>query len=308
MIDLLVAGEVMTAVRCDGPLRLGGSATVSVVGAEAGVAIGAARLGHSTALGGRVGADESGALVRRTLAAEQVAVDAVVTDPDATTGLVLFERRTPDLTRVEYHRRGSAGSRWGTTDLAPALALRPRAVHLSGVTAALSESCRTACAELARRARLLGAVVSVDLNHRPALWPDDVAGPALAALAGQADVVIGSPEEFALIGAADPAELLAGTPGEVVVKNGVHGATSHDADGPRHRPALRVRAVDPVGAGDAFCAGWLSALLDGADRTERLDRAVTVGAFAVTARGDWEGLPRRDELSLLDLPDGAVVR
>ena len=39
MIDLLVAGEVMTAVRCDGPLRLGGSATVSVVGAEAGVAI-----------------------------------------------------------------------------------------------------------------------------------------------------------------------------------------------------------------------------------------------------------------------------
>jgi sugar/nucleoside kinase (ribokinase family) len=29
-------------------------------------------------------------------------------------------------------------------------------------------------------------------------------------------------------------------------------------------------------------------------------RAVTAGAFAVAHRGDWEGLPGRDELSLLD--------
>ena len=60
-----------------------------------------------------------------------------------------------------------------------------------------------------------------------------------------------------------------------------------------------MTVVDPVGAGDAFVAGYLSGLLDGLDPTGCLDRAVECGAFAVSVRGDWEGLPRREELGLL---------
>ncbi|MET8256650.1 hypothetical protein ACFYPG_08595 [Micromonospora sp. NPDC005553] len=40
----------------------------------------------------------------------------------------------------------------------------------------------------------------------------------------------------------------------------------------------------------------------------RLDRAVTTGAFAVATRGDWEGLPDRAELALLDHEPGGTVR
>jgi 2-dehydro-3-deoxygluconokinase len=54
--------------------------------------------------------------------------------------------------------------------------------------------------------------------------------------------------------------------------------------------------VDTVGAGDAFTAGYLSALLDGLPVEERLRRGVTLGAAAVAASGDWEGLPSRSEL------------
>ncbi|WP_422804717.1 PfkB family carbohydrate kinase [Streptomyces noursei] len=79
-------------------------------------------------------------------------------------------------------------------------------------------------------------------------------------------------------------------------------------DGPHHQPAVPVRAVDPVGAGDAFVAGYLSALLDGADLAGRLARAATTGAFAAASRGDWEGAPTRAELSLLGAPPGTVVR
>ena len=70
-----------------------------------------------------------------------------------------------------------------------------------------------------------------------------------------------------------------------------------------------MTAVDTVGAGDAFTAGYLSGHLDGLDVADSLRRAVTLGAFAVSTRGDWEGLPRRDELSLLDgLEMGSTIR
>jgi 2-dehydro-3-deoxygluconokinase len=64
-------------------------------------------------------------------------------------------------------------------------------------------------------------------------------------------------------------------------------------------PAHPVAAVDPVGAGDAFAAGYLSGLLDGEPPDGRLQRAILAGAFAVSVPGDWEGLPSRADLALL---------
>lgn len=96
--------------------------------------------------------------------------------------------------------------------------------------------------------------------------------------------------------------------GEVVVKRGARGATVFTADGATDCPARRVDAIDLVGAGDAFVAGYLSGLLNGADIPARLHRAVTTAAFAVATRGDWEGLPTQDELGLFDQPDGTTIR
>jgi len=73
-------------------------------------------------------------------------------------------------------------------------------------------------------------------------------------------------------------------------------------------PAHMVPVVDVVGAGDAFVAGYLSGLLDGLPAEQRLRRAVAVGAFSVATAGDWEGLPTRADLALLDEPAGTTVR
>jgi 2-dehydro-3-deoxygluconokinase len=94
----------------------------------------------------------------------------------------------------------------------------------------------------------------------------------------------------------------------VVTKRGAAGATVHSAAGRVSAPARVVPAVDPVGAGDAFVAGYLSGRLDGLDPASCLDRAVVLGAFAVSRTGDWEGLPTRTELGLLDAPSGTTVR
>jgi 2-dehydro-3-deoxygluconokinase len=104
------------------------------------------------------------------------------------------------------------------------------------------------------------------------------------------------------------AALLAEGPGEVVIKRGAAGATVVSPSGTVHRHARRVPVADLVGAGDAFVAGYLSGHLDGLAAAERLDRAVAVAAFAVASRGDWEGLPSRDELALLDAAEGATIR
>ncbi|WP_262403506.1 carbohydrate kinase family protein [Actinomadura sp. CNU-125] len=127
----------------------------------------------------------------------------------------------------------------------------------------------------------------------------------LAPLAARADHVDASPDELPLVG--EPGRLLADGAREVVVKDGGE-ARSFTAAGVRTVPARRVRPVDSVGAGDGFVAGYLSGLLDGLDVEGRLVRAHTVGAFAVQSHGDWEGLPRRDELDLIGLPDGTALR
>ncbi|MET8350749.1 sugar kinase [Micromonospora sp. NPDC005206] len=313
MTDLLTLGETMAAFRATGPLRLGGTAGISVAGSESTVAIGLARLGHRAAWVGVTGADEPGELIRRTLRAEGVDLTWSRVDPTAPTGLILFESRVADINRVTYHRTGSAGSRLRPADVTPAFDPTrppPRLLHVTGITCALGAEPYQAVVAAVRLARAAGSTVCLDVNHRHRLWSIAEAAAALRPLLPSIDLVVASDDELAVLtDAADPvAALRAAGVTEVVVKHGADGATSHSALGTVHRPARVVPVVDTVGAGDAFVAGLLSAWLDGADAPARLDRAVTTGAFAVATRGDWEGLPDRAELALLDHGPGGTVR
>jgi len=69
-----------------------------------------------------------------------------------------------------------------------------------------------------------------------------------------------------------------------------------------------VTVVDSIGAGDAFVSGYLSATLDNLSPEDRLTRATTSGAFCVTAYGDWESLPTREDLTLLTHTQGTALR
>ncbi|HXC83084.1 MAG TPA: PfkB family carbohydrate kinase [Trebonia sp.] len=94
----------------------------------------------------------------------------------------------------------------------------------------------------------------------------------------------------------------------VVVRRGAAGAFSVAGGTVFRQPARPVTAVDPVGAGDAFTAGYLCALLDAAGEQARLALGCAVGAHAVTIAGDWEGLPTKEDLALADLEDGTALR
>lgn len=318
-VDVLTFGETMLAAQLPGPLAVGAEARTTIAGAESNVAIGLARLGHRAAWAGLVGDDEPGRLILRTLRGEGVDTTHAGARPEAPTGGMLRERRVADLVRVHYWRSHSAASLLAPADLAPALDAGARVLHLTGVTCALGPGPRKAVREAAAHAHAHGWTVALDVNHRQRLWTVEEAGRALLPLLPHVTVLIASDDELPVVthALADRPEgeeravgaLLDAGIRDVVVKRGGAGAAFRDRDGSRHTvPALRVPVRDTVGAGDAFCAGYLSGLLDGLPPERRLARANTLGAFAVASDGDWEGLPRRDELPLLAAAPGTTIR
>ena len=92
-----------------------------------------------------------------------------------------------------------------------------------------------------------------------------------------------------------------------MLKLGAGGALGLEAGAtPVLVPALPVPlVVDPVGAGDGFCAGFIAGRLDGVDLETALRMGNACGALAVAAVGDQAGLPDRAELGRLLAGGGA---
>ncbi|GHA23687.1 sugar kinase [Streptomyces purpurascens] len=306
--DVVCLGETMAVLSPpdDRPLADQSALRLSVGGAESNVACGLAALGHRAAWLSRVGDDAFGRRIRAELAARGVEVGGVAVDPAHPTG-VYFKDPGPDATRPLYYRSGSAAAHMGP-ELAGAPELRgPRIVHVSGITAALSGSCAGLLEEIVvRRTPWDDAVrrplISFDVNHRPALWTGRTAdaAPALRDLARAADLVfVGRDEAEALWGTAHPddiASLLAPAP-LVVVKDAEHGATSYATGDVTFVPAPEIEVVEPVGAGDAFAAGYLSGVLTDLDEASRLRLGHLTAATALRSRDDIPDLSEALDLA-----------
>ena len=313
--DVVTFGEALASVRArePGPLRLGGSLQLSIAGAESNVAIGLARLGHRVRWVGRVGADEPGALVLRTLRAEGVDVDHVEVDSSRPTGLMLVERRTEDVVRVDYRRKDSAGAMLTPAALEAALDPVPRIVHATGITPALSAGAREAFATTLHRTAQLGSKVCLDVNYRRQLWDHADAFACLRDVVPDVHILVASEDELGLVAGVDEEAAAVQTlhdagVREVVVKRGSRGASAFRKGETAHCAAPTVAVHDILGAGDAFTAGYLSATLDGEKPAARLERGVQVAAIAIGCLGDWEGLPWRDDLPLAASPPGTTLR
>ena len=312
--EVVTLGECLVAFVAStrGPMAEATGFDRYVAGAEANVAVGLARLGHRVAYIGHVGGDGFGTAITRALRGEAIDVRHLTAIEDRRTGVMFRERRALGAMDVVYHRAASAGSALSVGDVDGAAAdglFAARWAHLTGITPALSPGARAATTRARDHAREAGATVSLDINLRRRLWPDDEAAAVLRDLATNVDVVLGSPDELALLAGANadtaPVELVAAVaqlgPHTVVAKLGRDGALGFESGG----EAVEERAVpvplvvDPVGAGDAFCAGFIAGRLDGVDLSTALRMGNACGALAVAASGDQAGLPDRAELARL---------
>lgn len=304
---VVTLGETMALMKADTPGPLGHVRSLSpgIGGAESNVAIALQRLGTSVTWAGRVGADSLGNLVLRELQAEGLQL-AAVRDITAPTGLMIKERRTADSLKIWYYRTGSAGSRLSPQDVPAELIGSARLLHITGITPALSASASEAIDHAVTCARKAGTLVSFDLNYRTALWSKEAAGSEFRRIASKADVVFAGDDEAAIaVGPAESALALAKKiadlgPAQVIIKLGPDGCAALIDGTGYEQAAVNILPVDTVGAGDAFVAGYIAELLNGLPVQERLRTAVRTGAFACLVPGDWEGMPRREELDILD--------
>ncbi|WP_434219683.1 sugar kinase [Amycolatopsis nalaikhensis] len=257
----------------------------TIGGAESNVACNLPTLGVPSGWVSAVGDDPFGRAMLREIAAHDVDVSACVVDPTRPTGLYIKESGA-DGSPVRYYRTGSAASGMGPELLDRLNLDGVRVLHLSGITPALSASCLElvrALLDMPRGDRL----ISFDVNLRPALWGGRDLG-LLAELAGRADIVLtGDDEAERVWGTGDPAQLRALLPGPrtLVVKHGERGATLVEGE-PLFAPALKVDVVEPVGAGDAFAAGFLAATLRGASPLERLRQGHLQAAVTLLTHDD----------------------
>ncbi|HZO67592.1 MAG TPA: sugar kinase [Kribbellaceae bacterium] len=268
----------------------------SVGGAECNVAGGLAALGVRSAWLSRLGADPFGAEVRRVLEARGVDTGAVELDPGRPTGLYV---KDTEAGRMHYYRTGSAASALGPAYLDRPEVVRRLAsadlVHTTGITPALSASTAALLERLAAERR---CPLSVDLNWRPALWRDRDTAPLYALLRAADVVFLGADEAEAFAGTADPAALRANLlkPSATLVLKAGAGAVLAIPPGeaPVEVPALTVDVVEPVGAGDAFAAGYLAATLHGLPVPRRLRLGHLCAASVLAVPDDHAAPPPRE--------------
>ncbi len=287
--EVVCIGESMGLVTALGaPLAETETAALGLAGAEGNVAVGLVAAGHRAAWASRLGDDPIGVRISTELARRGVELWAT-TDADAPTG-VMFKDPGIESSSVYYYRRGSAASLMAPGFLDAARLAGVRIVHTTGITPALSASCRAMVEQLFLDARAAGALVSFDVNDRRALWTMQDAAETLTRLADAADIAfVGRDEAERIWGTTTPDEIRAHLPhcGLLIVKDGDIGATAfHGDDEPVFVPAPRVEVVEPVGAGDAFAAGFLAATLEGTALAERLSAGHTAAARVLTTHGD----------------------
>lgn len=216
---------------------------------------------------------------------------------------------------MHYYRSGSAAAAMGPEVADAGWASTSRLIHLSGITPALSATCAALVERLVTERPPEGRpTVVFDVNYRPSLWSRRDAAAPLSRLAGAADIIlVGLDEAKTLWGTDRPDAVRALFPDAacLVVKDADVGATCFTAEASTFVPALDVKVVEAVGAGDAFAAGFLSGLLDGRPVRDRLRLGHILAGSTLQSVRDLAAFPVRDEcerMLALSEPEWTALR
>ncbi|WP_164743489.1 sugar kinase [Microbacterium sulfonylureivorans] len=288
MIDCLCIGEALIAFSpIDAPtLSAANEFDASVGGAEVNVAIALAQAGLNVEWAGLVGADPFGERVVAHLSAHGVGTRHVRVIQDRQTGIYMKPR---DGGRARYYRRESAAAGFGPADVDRlARTVAARVVHTSGIAAQASEPGRLSARHLLEDRPFFSALMSFDVNFRPAIAAEG-ADRELRHLAACSDVVfVGRDEAASLWGVrtAEQARELLPEPDRLVVKDADREAIEFHREQVIRVPATKVDVIEPTGAGDAFAAGWITAHLAGHGQADRLAAGHASAARALRSPRD----------------------
>jgi 5-dehydro-2-deoxygluconokinase len=286
------------------PLREVRTFAKSLGGSPTNVAVGAARYGHRAAVITKVGADGFGDYVRSALRGFGVDDRFVGTDGELRTPVVFCELLPPESPSILFYREPTAPDMRLVTDELDLGAIRDARVFWTTGTGLSDEPSRSATLS-ALGTRDPGGVTVHDLDYRPAFWPSpDEAGEQQRLALRHATVAVGNVEECTVaVGAGDP-ETLAGRLRDLgvdlaIVKLGGHGVLASWEGGTERFPAVSVRVVNGLGAGDAFGAGVCHGLLGGWDVPRMIRFANAAGAHVAARLACADEMPDEAQVEAL---------
>lgn len=289
-------------------------------GAPANVAVAAARLGADTHFAGMLGNDMFGDFLAQSLADAGVATDCIVRTGAAKTALAFVALDAHGERSFSFYRPPAADLLFRSAHFHASCFDGTRSFHVCSNSLTEAEIAETTLDGM-RRARAAGAMVSLDLNLRPALWPADVDPlPRLWEALVLADLVKLSREELEYLAAdqaggdaAVIARLLAAQAQAVVITDGAAPIRWHTRHADGVLTGFRVRTVDSTAAGDAFVGGLLFGIgerggdgtafagfcQDPAALTGAIRFGAAVGALAVTRKGAFAAMPSLEDVQQL---------
>jgi 2-dehydro-3-deoxygluconokinase len=294
-MTVVLTGEILGCVSDHGSEFADGPepAALSVCGSEYNTALALDALGTPTRLLTRIGDDPFGRLARRLLDATTIEVPDDLVDSSRPTGLMVKHVQAPDDANVVYYRRGSVFSRLTAGDMPRVAFDGARRAHVTGITFALGTSAWAWGSRFIDVCAELDVPVSFDLNFRPQLLSASDARELGWSVAGRiSDLLINEREARLLTGSSsvDAALVrLAGIGAErIVVTLGEGGALGLDAatGDVVHVSSETVNVVDTMGAGDAFNAGYIHALLGASPFIDALRSGSLQAAQVVQRRED----------------------
>lgn len=310
MPEVVTIGETMLRLAAPPGMALEQAPhyTVLAAGAESNVAITLARLGTSAGWISRLPDNPLGRRIIREVSSHGVDVSRVIWTADGRVGTYFLEPgAAPRPARVIYDRAHSAFASINPDDIDWSYVQQATVLHLTGITPALSDACRTLAAKAKDQANKKGMIVSVDVNYRAKLWPPDQARAVLVPLLDRAGILISTKDDGELLlertgSAGDICGMLAERfHAEIaLVTDGVLCAVAHKGR-VLVKEGYAVEPIDRIGAGDAFAGGFIHGFL-----TEGVERGLDYGLAAAALKhsyyGDVAWISAKDLQSLLSAP------
>lgn len=315
--DLTTIGEgnLRLSVPAGNSLERATRLDVAIAGSEGNVAGTLASLGRRCGWVSRLPESPLGRRVVREYRGAGVDTSAVVWCRDRRLATLFVEYGArPRSTQVIFDRDDSAFSAMTVEDIDWEYLLDTRLIHLTGITAALSESVRAILGELTARARQAGIPISFDVNYRERLWSTEAASTALAALIGEVDLLFCSETDARRVFdcRGSPDEVLRGLARltgarQIVMSRSRDGLLARDGERSLAVPASRVDIIDRIGAGDGLAAGVLHGYLQG-DFERGLHYGSIVAALAMGRFGEMVSTSQEELDALGDGSPGGIVR
>jgi 2-dehydro-3-deoxygluconokinase len=258
-----------------------------------------------------LGDDEAGRAFLELWAREGVDASAVRIEPDAPTG-VYFVAHGKSGHVFSYLRKGSAAAKLTTRDIPFERIKSAKALHVSGISQAISTTACDAVFAAIEAARSAGVIVSYDSNLRLKLWPLARARAIIHAGMALCDVARpGLDDAVELTGQRDPdaiADFYLRLGSRIVALTlGREGALIATADERRRVAAITVDFVDATGAGDCFDGAFLAEYLSTGDPFAAGRYAAVAAALSTRGFGAVAPIPKRPEVeaALHQAPAGA---